>query len=158
MNIICHHKGRYNFYSTISDGFTYPSSISLEQLRMVIRNIYGGSGVVLLEERLHRAHAYGTSSLPDETLDDFLCINRAGENEKHLSTEECIDQFLNEKDIIFIIRSQIHHVPARPGPAWYWLYTVVGPDGYRSERTGLADSKRWAKQHWENVPILEEWK
>ena len=59
---------------------------------------------------------------------------------------------------ITITRSKIYPRPARVGYAWYWLYMVVGPDGYRSERRGLVDSRSWAKKRWPNIPINEVWK
>lgn len=93
--IICHHNGRYNFYSTISDGFCYVSSISLDQLTHLIKEEYGESGLRELPKRLERAHKFGSSSMFREQLDVFLCCNRAGENEAKLSTEECIKRFLS---------------------------------------------------------------
>jgi hypothetical protein len=85
--IICHHKGRYNFYSTISDGFRYVSSLSLEQLTQLIEDEQGQSGIEKLPERLRRAHQKGSSALNE--------ANRAGDNEEYLSLDECIRRFLS---------------------------------------------------------------
>ena len=96
MKIICHHKGRYNLYTTIADGFCYVSSLSLEQLESLTKEEHRQSGLNQLPERLERAHKAGHSSLIDSgDLDAFLCCNRAGDNEEHLSTDECIKRFLS---------------------------------------------------------------
>jgi|GEM_PF-3078696 len=93
--IICHHKGKYNFYCTISDGFRFVSSITLEQLTSLIKEEQGSNGLERLDERLKRAQLYGTSALPSEELEPFLCCNRAGENERFLTTKECVKRFLS---------------------------------------------------------------
>lgn len=94
--IICHHNGRYNIYCTIPDGFYWVESISLEQLQGFTKEQHGQRGLDILPDRLERAHKNGHSSLSDGSgLDGFLCCNRAGENEAHLSTEQCIKQFLS---------------------------------------------------------------
>ena len=95
-NIICHHEGKYNLYSTIADGFIYESSIDLEQLNYIIDIQLGKTGVSSLPERIERARKNGHSSLTDDSdLDGFLCCNRAGDNEVFLSTSECIKRFLS---------------------------------------------------------------
>ena len=92
--IICHDNGRYNFYCTISDGFRFVESISFEQLVELIKDEGGSHALSDLDDRLDRAHQFGHSARGGESLDDFLCCNRAGENEAKLSTEQCIKQFL----------------------------------------------------------------
>ncbi|MFD3435485.1 hypothetical protein [Alteromonas macleodii] len=93
--IICHHNGRYNLYNTISDGFRFVSSLSREQLESLIENESGEKGLSELPARLERAHQNGHSSISTESLDEFLCVNRAGENEECLTTQECIKHFLS---------------------------------------------------------------
>lgn len=93
--IICHNKGRYNIYCTISDGFRFVSSLSLAQLKEVIIEDFDRAGLDELSERLERAHANGHSALSGESLDDFLICNRAGKGESYLTTEQCIEQFLS---------------------------------------------------------------
>lgn len=93
--IICHHNGRYNFYCTISDGFTFVSSLSLEQIKTVIEKEQGIKGLYKLPERLERAHRNGHSGISSENLDAFLCANRAGDQEDHLTTQQCISRFLS---------------------------------------------------------------
>lgn len=94
-NIICHNKGRYNLYSTVSDRFCYVSSLDVNQLFHVIYEKYGNVGIDALPERLERAHKNGHSAITDETLEQLLCCNRAGVNEENLSYQECIDRFLS---------------------------------------------------------------
>lgn len=73
-NIICHHEGKYNLYSTIADGFIYESSIDLEQLNYIIDIQLGKTGLSSLPERIERARKNGHSSLVDSPgLDGFLC-------------------------------------------------------------------------------------
>lgn len=44
--------------------------------------------------------------------------------------------------------------------AWYWAYTVVGPNGERSNRgrQPLASIRSWAKRTWPGSPVVETWK
>tara|TARA_R110000851_G_C13085040_1_gene566205 strand:+ start:189 stop:491 length:303 start_codon:yes stop_codon:yes gene_type:complete len=95
--IICHHKGKYNLYSTISDGFVFKSALLLHQLEGWYKKEYGDSGMCNLPPRLQRAHEKGTSSLDDNSLEDFLICNRAGVDEATLSLEDCISQYLSYK-------------------------------------------------------------
>lgn len=92
--IICHHNGKYNIYTTIADGFIYESALTLEQLKEAIKEQGGNRALERLPERLKRAHKNGHSGNEGGDLDSFLCCNRAGEDEEHLTTEECIARFL----------------------------------------------------------------
>lgn len=101
-DILCHHEGRYNFYSTVSDAFCYECSIPLNQVRRVVEERFGQEGLAGLPARLAglparlaRAHERGHSSLEGGSLEDFLICNRAGPDETELSPEECISQFLS---------------------------------------------------------------
>ena len=93
--IICHYKGYYNIYTTISDGFIFDSPFTLYQLEQYIKDECGNQGIHDLSGRLERAHCKGCSSLfKEEDLKSLLICNRAGKAEKHLSFKECIKQFL----------------------------------------------------------------
>ena len=92
--IIVHHKGVYNLYTTIADGFYFEGGLTLKQLKYYIKEEYGKQGVRELPQRLERAHKTGTSSLLDKSLTDTLTCNRAGKNEAQLSVNQCIKQFL----------------------------------------------------------------
>ncbi len=91
---IIHHKNAYNIYGTIGDGARFVSALTLKQLVFFIKKEYGFVGLRKLKGRLKRTHQKGTSSHLDESLDDVLLLNRAGKNEKYLTTEEFIKRFL----------------------------------------------------------------
>ena len=58
-----------------------------------------------------------------------------------------------------VTRSKLYPQPARPGPAWYWLYCYTvdgGPE--REYGQGLADTRRWLKRNFPNATIIETWK
>lgn len=93
--IICYGPGRYNIYSTVTNGFFFNKSISLKQLVMFIKEEQGAKGLSILPERLKRAHEQGHSSPQEDNLDELLFCNRAGKNETKLTTAECIKQYLS---------------------------------------------------------------
>ena len=93
--ILCHHKGKYNYYNTVTDAFRFVSSLTLEQVTHLTNHEYGKTGLIQLKERLSRCHKNGHSCIHHETLEEFLICNRAGENEKKLSYKECIKRYLS---------------------------------------------------------------
>ena len=93
--VICHKDGRYNIYGSICDSFYWVSSISLDQLKKYIKDEFGNEGMRDLDKRLERAYEYGTSSHYAQSIKDVVLCNRAGPEEKHLSFQECIEQFLS---------------------------------------------------------------
>lgn len=93
--ILCHHEGRFNLYSTISDTFVFSSSITLSQLKYCIKEEEGNQGLRSLDESIKLAVSCGTSSTFHDDLDDLMMENRAGKDESQLSTRECIDRFLS---------------------------------------------------------------
>jgi len=42
--------------------------------------------------------------------------------------------------------------------AWYWLYTVIGPDDYHSTGKNLVERRQWAQKRWPGHGINETWK
>lgn len=95
--IICHHNGKFNAYTTVTDGFCFKSYITEEQLRSYYEEAYGLNSMFDFEQRLIRAKEKGVSSHIHSSLKDFLYYNRAGENEEHLSYEECLKLFFGEE-------------------------------------------------------------
>ena len=91
---IIHHKGAYNFYTTVADGACFVSAITLEQLIEYTKEKFGERGIENLQARLDRAHKTGTSSLMHYDLHNLLICNRAGKNEKSLNDEDFIKRFL----------------------------------------------------------------
>ena len=94
-DIICHNNGRYNLYSSITDSFRFDNAITLKELKSAIFLEFGETGLSGLPARLNRAHKQGVSALGYISLKDFLRGNRAGENEKELSYQECLSQYLS---------------------------------------------------------------
>jgi len=59
-------------------------------------------------------------------------------------------------DRITITREKLYSRGTRFG--WKWLYTITGPDGYRTTGTQLIERRQWAKKRWPGVVIREDWK
>ncbi len=96
---ICHHKGRYNIYSTISDSFWFKRGLTLAELTDAIKEEYGQQGLRDLPDRLERAHKCGHSAYDEgDNLANYLNCNRAGKDEACLSFEECIKQFFGTEE------------------------------------------------------------
>lgn len=93
--LICHHKGRYNIYTTVSDGFYWEPSISLEDLEKYTKDQYGAVGLHELPQRLKRAKEKGVSSHIDKDLSAAIGLNHAGKDGKRLTYNECIERFLS---------------------------------------------------------------
>lgn len=92
--IILHKDGAYNIYSTIMDAPLFESALSLLQLKEYIKDEFGEDGLRNLYRRLERAHEIGCSAYDASDLEDCLCCNRAGKNEKTLSYKEFIKKYL----------------------------------------------------------------
>jgi hypothetical protein len=93
--IIIHKDGVYNIYGTIADGPYFSEGCTLEQLKNWTKENHGQQGLYALGPRLERAHNKGTSAHLDMSLEGTILCNRAGENEKCLSTAEFIKRFLS---------------------------------------------------------------
>jgi len=98
-DIICHHKGKYNLYCTCSDGFYFSEAITLGDLKSYLRSEAINRAIREYErdipQRLERAHKQGHSHRRNQTLEDFMCVNRAGDDEAHVSIEHIIENFLS---------------------------------------------------------------
>ena len=87
---ICYANGKYNIYGTIADGFYYDGGLTLDELRTVAPEQD-------FEERCERARQKGTSSMIHDSLEEVTDCNRAGENERTLTYEECLERFFTPK-------------------------------------------------------------
>lgn len=99
--LILHHNGAYNLYSTISEGPYYESALTLDQLREIVKEEAAAKALEQLQARLERAHQFGSSCGHGATLIESIQGNRAGPNDTRLSPEKFIAQFLtflSEKD------------------------------------------------------------
>lgn len=94
MNVILHHKGAYQIYSTISDAPLYERALTREELEKIIRREQGAAGVRDLPARLKRAHDKGTSNFDSLSLSDELLCDRAGPDETSMSVKKFIAQYL----------------------------------------------------------------
>lgn len=93
--IIIHHEGVFNVYSTIVDAPLYNEGLDEETLREYIRAEYGNEGLRRLPRRIKRARQYGASSR--ETLAECVAFNRAGPDETELPLDKLIARFLTRK-------------------------------------------------------------
>ena len=92
--IIIHHDGAFNFYSTVSDSAVLTSSLTEEQVTTLIREQYGSVGAHALANRFARAKLEGTSSMLDHSLSKQLSCNRAGPGDSRMPVHDFIHKFL----------------------------------------------------------------
>lgn len=84
-------KDRYAMWSTIVDA-PITNFVPLDEFTAWYRDRFGSEGMKTLPERLTRVEANGTSAL-DETLNDVINCNRAGEGERCLSHDELFERY-----------------------------------------------------------------
>lgn len=92
--LIIHHGGAYNLYSTIVDGPIFETALTLEQLTDHIRAERGAEGINELPRSLERAHKTGCSGLSGQSFQDCISRNRAGVDGARLSDDEFVNQYL----------------------------------------------------------------
>lgn len=87
-------KGKMDYYFEWSEIVDAPvtKGMSLEKFREYYNAEYGRKGMEQLPERLARVEEKGCSHL-FETLDEFISVNRAGDNEECLTKEELIEKY-----------------------------------------------------------------
>ncbi len=84
-------KDKYFEWSTISDAPT-TYAMSIEELRKYIKRKYGEEGLKDLPDRLKRVEEKGTSAF-DNTLEEILYVNRAGEEEECISKKAILKKY-----------------------------------------------------------------
>ena len=102
--VIIHHNGAYNIYSSISDSPFFESGLSLEQLTAYTEDEYGRVGLERLPQSLERAHAKGSSGLSSRTLHDVIAANS-----ERLTDKQFIEKYLtirNDDVAIFDQRTE----------------------------------------------------
>lgn len=83
-------KDKYFIWSSIVDApITY--GLTLDQLKVWHKEEYGRS--VNIEERLERVEKYGTSIRIPTSVEKLIRLNRAGDNEEHLSLDEIYKKY-----------------------------------------------------------------
>ena len=91
------HNGT-NYYFDYSTESKEPSgAMVLAEYRAYYLKTHGRLALAKLSERLERADAKGTSGRMRRDLDDMLKGNRAGENQRELTTPELIDLLLSRR-------------------------------------------------------------
>jgi len=75
---LIHHKGAYNFYTTVADGACFVSALTLDQVKEYTKEEFGNQGMMNLPGRLERCHRKGVSSCDNQTLRELLLCNRSG--------------------------------------------------------------------------------
>jgi hypothetical protein len=91
---IIHKDGAYNIFSTIVDAPFFEPALTLKELEDWMRKEYGEEGIRTLPERLERVHRKGTSSRMDDSLEECVSYNRAGEKEACVPFDEFVQRFL----------------------------------------------------------------
>ena len=93
--LILHHNGAYNLFSTNTERMCFESALTLEQLQFVIRNDLGTTGIEELPRRLALAHKSGCSGrIPGlDSLDRIIQSFREADGSR-VSKEQFIERFL----------------------------------------------------------------
>lgn len=90
-------KDYYLMWSTIVDAPITPG-MSLDEFKAWYRDEYGRlSFEYELPERLKRVEERGTSCR-DQTLDEVISCNRAGDNESELTKEQIIEAYIRRRN------------------------------------------------------------
>lgn len=84
--------GKYLEWSTVVDA-PVTEGKTLEEFKADYQLRYGINSMKELGGRLARVEAKGTSSQIDDSIDELILGNRAGENETELSKDELIKQY-----------------------------------------------------------------
>lgn len=84
-------KDNYLEWSTVSESPT-TRGMTREQMRQYLLEKGQREVEAEIEERLMRADAHGSSSIPPQTAEDIVTVNRAGENESQLTLDEIYER------------------------------------------------------------------
>lgn len=58
-----------------------------------------------------------------------------------------------------ITRQKCYPRPARPGPAWHWIYTVdvTGEQQTFAQGSGLRSCESWIRRRFPDAQIVRDW-
>ena len=84
---LCKHRDKFNYYNIVNGRFRYDEALSRGDLATIAES-EGQTSLDRLPRQIGRARA-------GRDLDDILFTNRAGEEGKHLTLDECIEYFLS---------------------------------------------------------------
>lgn len=83
---------RYIVWSSVVDApVTY--GLTYEELEEHIRFEQGQEGMDALSSRMGRVYQYGTSSWDEESPEELMAFNRAGEKESCLTFDEIVQKY-----------------------------------------------------------------
>ena len=104
--VIVNNVPQYFEWSTIVDA-PVSYGMSLDVFKAYYKDRYGTSGMFELDQRLKRVEEKGTSSYMDNSVEDLIICNRAGENESELTYDELIKQYFSDPPITEIKELQL---------------------------------------------------
>lgn len=84
-HIICFHNGKYNVFSTATDGFLYEPGITLTELKNDTLEDQGTQGLRSLEHCLEIIHTTGTNSKSECKIEDLLKIANSRDSIESIS-------------------------------------------------------------------------
>ena len=84
---LCKHRDKFNYFNIVSGRFRFDESLTRGELA-TIAETEGQEALDKLPRQIGRART-------GRDLDDILFTNRAGEEGKHLTLDECIEYFLS---------------------------------------------------------------
>jgi hypothetical protein len=94
MKVIICRKGVYNVYCTVTDSPFFDTGVKLSALRKWWGEQFGSTAKQDFESSVVRCMMKGTSSRGDDTLQDTILTNRAGDDEECLSFDDFVSQYL----------------------------------------------------------------
>ena len=94
--IIIKIKDRYFDYSTVVEA-PVTRGMTLDEFREYYRGEYGEWSLDELEGRLHRVEEKGTSSFLDESVEETIAANYAGDGDSSLTLDEMYDAYFVEE-------------------------------------------------------------
>ena len=84
---LCKHRDKFNYYNIVNGRFRFDESLTRGELATIAES-EGQEALDKLPRQVGRARS-------GRDLDDILFTNRAGEEGKHLTLDECIEYFLS---------------------------------------------------------------
>lgn len=94
--LIIYQNGVYNLWDVAKPAPRFEPGLSRLELEALVANEHGGNSmaVLLLPDRLARAHARGTSSVHETPLEYLAKFNQAGEGERCIPFDEFVARLL----------------------------------------------------------------
>ena len=84
---LCQNRDKFNYYNIVNGRFRFDEALTRGELATIAES-EGQTSLDRLPRQIGRART-------GRDLDDILFTNRAGEDGKHLTFDECIEYFLS---------------------------------------------------------------